>query len=484
MDKDFLLGYFKNPSLLGELSIDYLQQLIRKYPYFQAAHILLVKKLQIENSDAFIQQLEESSVFISSRELLHRFLHLENDENEIVLYESVKSQEIASEEKKNEIAIQEVDIKEPQVEILENEIKPDPLENFDSFIEYGDLISYSPEPVPVKISIEPLEECDEIQDNKEEIEEDENFSENIRDVIPINIENPNIEVNPENVESEIAADRINWEDFSMQYEANAEIDIDPLNIGEDSVSIIPIIPMLINLPTNREKEVVRQNKSNNIRIDEPDSLQQSIERALLSQIEDANSDWDESVEMKYQPVMEVIKPKNIEFYPCLFPRLNQFAKDIEEVELEKVENVDDNNTYSQTEDEEPIDLNDEGPQLLPEYFDESELVTTIDEATPCEIPTKEKIETESRSQFDLISKFIKENPRLPKIDDQGNEIIDISKGSVRPDIFPVTETLAELYIKQGYYSKAIFTFEKLSLKYPEKSIYFADQIKKLENYIK
>jgi len=86
---------------------------------------------------------------------------------------------------------------------------------------------------------------------------------------------------------------------------------------------------------------------------------------------------------------------------------------------------------------------------------------------------------------DLIEKFIAEQPSIPRpaAPQRGSdtdEVVDISVNSViEPDEL-ATETLAEIYVLQGYIDKAISVYEKLRLKYPEKSSYFADQIHKLK----
>ena len=43
-----------------------------------------------------------------------------------------------------------------------------------------------------------------------------------------------------------------------------------------------------------------------------------------------------------------------------------------------------------------------------------------------------------------------------------------------------TETLAQIYAEQGYYDQACAIYSKLSLRFPEKSAYFAAQIEKIK----
>ncbi|MGA2407376.1 MAG: hypothetical protein ABSF81_11595 [Bacteroidales bacterium] len=88
-------------------------------------------------------------------------------------------------------------------------------------------------------------------------------------------------------------------------------------------------------------------------------------------------------------------------------------------------------------------------------------------------------------QSELIDKFIITNPKIEPHKDKTNVLTDdISKPFVEEAVGLVTETLARIYINQGYYSKAIDIYEKLSLKFPEKSSYFAFQIEKVKEYIK
>ena len=81
----------------------------------------------------------------------------------------------------------------------------------------------------------------------------------------------------------------------------------------------------------------------------------------------------------------------------------------------------------------------------------------------------------------LIHNFIKEEPGVIRADKPTSLKGDVSLSSIREHDGFITDTLAKIYVKQRLYAKAIYAYEKLSLKYPEKSAYFAAQIEKIKN---
>jgi len=88
-------------------------------------------------------------------------------------------------------------------------------------------------------------------------------------------------------------------------------------------------------------------------------------------------------------------------------------------------------------------------------------------------------------QSELIDKFILANPRIePRKEKSETPLVDISTPFVEEREGFVTVTLARIYINQGYYSRAIDIYERLSLKFPEKSSYFASQIEKIKELLK
>ena len=82
----------------------------------------------------------------------------------------------------------------------------------------------------------------------------------------------------------------------------------------------------------------------------------------------------------------------------------------------------------------------------------------------------------------LIDAFLaKGDVRLGPVRDTLQTTEDWAKQGLVEDPSLVTETMAKLYAAQGQMGRARKAYKLLALKYPEKSVYFAAQLKKLRN---
>ncbi len=93
---------------------------------------------------------------------------------------------------------------------------------------------------------------------------------------------------------------------------------------------------------------------------------------------------------------------------------------------------------------------------------------------------------ESEVTDSLIDKFLSSEPspiRAERTEEEKEEQAgenEVLQKSVSETDDIVSEPLAMIYFEQKKYDKALDAFKKLSLKYPEKSVYFATRIEEIE----
>jgi len=85
-----------------------------------------------------------------------------------------------------------------------------------------------------------------------------------------------------------------------------------------------------------------------------------------------------------------------------------------------------------------------------------------------------------KSKIEIIDQFIEKAPRITRSRNDFFNPHDYARNSTIDKEDIVSETLASIYYAQGNIEKAIKIYEKLSLRYPEKSSYFAALIEKIK----
>ena len=86
------------------------------------------------------------------------------------------------------------------------------------------------------------------------------------------------------------------------------------------------------------------------------------------------------------------------------------------------------------------------------------------------------------SSDEIIDRFLKDLRIVAGEGEPEEEVV--LQPELDDDDEVVTEELAEIYLAQGLRDKSVAIYRKLSLRNPEKSVYFAELIGKIENNIK
>lgn len=388
---------------LQEISVDALLRLVQRYPYFESACKLYLKRLKLEDEALFAKALHEYAVQISMNEQFWEFLH----ESPIVKVEEAEEQE----EEDSRLADQDASALEQAPQLTA-----------DTSIDEAPCVSSEPDDLP--------KSDDSIEDKE------------IVVVSPAKEEEPK--------EESVSADK--------------SVESSPSALSDPKQYKRKIKDGYEHMGENLAATISSQM---DMAVPEKDQqIQYTPERYFLD--EDASA----------KEPLTLADVRKLSARPVKPAEGNGF---IEIDEAEEVESIKPGSEppVAESEDKELLDLEEKqgqrkGKTGIVDVFDLEDYAN----------------DTEEDDGNDLISKFIKANPRMERNeeDEEPKELPDyveeLAEKSVSEDMSVVSEPLIEVFIKQGYYEKAIQAFQQLSLNNPEKSAYFARRIKNLKEIIK
>ncbi|RED47208.1 hypothetical protein DFQ10_101991 [Winogradskyella eximia] len=194
---------------------------------------------------------------------------------------------------------------------------------------------------------------------------------------------------------------------------------------------------------------------------------------------------DDALKEQIKATEGVLDPGLFEAKPIPEPKLEQeapkiedsiIAVDVKNITAEKQLNIgkplefDKSENHSFTEwlkitSFKPINRDDDNVEI-----EQKEETTSKNEAIEVETTTP------LQDKLAIIDKFISNNPKIKPVSNNAPKPKLVNNDDAISDSL-MTETLARIYLEQKNYDKAIQSYKILSLKYPEKSSFFAHQIK-------
>lgn len=477
----------RNPQSDVDISTKDLAQLVEQFPYSQPLRFIYLRKLKEQNSIHYNQQLKLTAIYSPDRSKLFSYVN-ENVETDhyLSLENEIKEEELIADTSS------------------EHEIKQEPQIIFEA-VDINEIEEKASEEVPIAPPVS--------------LDEEEFFTEEI--------------INETAVKPETEIKKEESREFSPQDIINQRLR--ELNIVPDDISHLPVIPVVIDkeedvivepdvLPSQEKEEAIDQDE--NIleeKVVEPISSRQEInsdeqetdevelhhlvsedeeEREIIleqtSEVLETSEVYEQNEEEKSEPQQEQISSTDILIDELILENLaeSQFYKSellLAESEPPAAYNIQ-TKKISSSELEIPTPEDSYLQNLDTDTSKPHSFLEWLQIAKKSQVHTSQKQEQKTGSETkstqtsgkkhaqsdDLIEKFIQEEPRITPARSSFYSPVNMARESVKENEDLVSETLAKIYATQGNIEKAIASYQKLLLKYPEKKTYFAALIENLK----
>ncbi|MBO4875159.1 MAG: hypothetical protein J5542_07625 [Bacteroidales bacterium] len=505
MNKETFAKYISDPSLLDNDTLPEIKAMLDEFPYFQSAWVLYIKNLHAIKDIRYENKLKTASAFVSDRKHLHDLLkgtyiptitpvpvhtqliaspqEPEQPQSDDANPDTVETQNLVSLPES-----QEEDCTPVHTQFIASPQEPEQPQSDDAnpdTVETQNLVS-QPESQEEDFTPEQAQSIASPQEPEQPQSDDVN---------PDTVETQNLVSQPESQEEDFTPVQTQFIASPQEPEPTAPLSIADRILmqmeemrkakasaasAENKNSESPVEPRNLVAQSDSEEDVQTQS------IASPQEPEQP-------QYDDANTDTvetqnlvslPETQEEDFTPVQtQFIASPQEENVPTPKPEISQQQiKEAIEKQLQSL-GINANITFSDGSANIKIDFG-VNAEKQASSKEENVIEQPIGQEVIAEKPLEDKPKTHSskRQKMNLIDQFLVSEAKIVPIKNYHSDS-KLSTESLLEDEELFSEKLAKIYIKQGLLEKALTTYEKLYLKYPEKSAYFATQIEYVKRLI-
>ena len=421
MNAQQFLSWMRNPGQTSREESAQLDALLDSFPYFQSGHLLYIKNLHNQGSFLYNNQLKTAAAYAVNRKVLYNLITLKTAPEKVAAAVSEQSSDFGYAQSDKQISTNQLPKQEEKTAKSEEQVSVPPKFPPKKFTSNPDEWEAG--------MLRQLQLLHHWQQNQSAVEQSGSLHSGIPNskIQDSKIEQPVEEKKPD------AKEEINTLLYVLVEPGQSE-DLPEETIEESASEIISEEPEA----TQWEIKIAGEEKpATEIPVAIPtDAVQQEII------VEAIHSTFELEVDDKI-PSVEELKPFRLDPIEEPVAAASESKKE-EEVVVSGME------------------------------MSFSQWLQEVNKKVPSELP-KTALSTDS-----LVEQFIKDEPRLNVKKSGFYNPVNMAKKSVQESDEFITETLARIYAKQGNYFKAIRAYEKLSLKFPEKTAYFAALIEELK----